>query len=70
LNLHGIKAEAVVRPEGPKSTARQLITIAQEVHAGLIVMGGYGHARLREWAFGGVTREMLRTSPVCLLMSH
>ena len=38
--------------------------------AGLIVAGGYGHSRLREAVFGGVTRELLRHSPCPLLLSH
>src|SRR5215472_13328281 len=32
--------------------------------------GGYGHSRLGEWIFGGVTRELLAASPVCCLLSH
>lgn len=38
--------------------------------ADLIVMGGYGHSRLREWALGGETREMLESTAVPILMSH
>ena len=38
--------------------------------ADLVVAGGYGHARLREWAFGGVTRDLLSRCPVCCLLSH
>jgi nucleotide-binding universal stress UspA family protein len=36
----------------------------------LIVAGGYGHSRLGEWIFGGVTHELLACSPVCCLLSH
>src|SRR5262249_56606429 len=36
----------------------------------LIVAGGYGHSRLGEWIFGGVTHELLASSPVCCLLSH
>ena len=32
--------------------------------------GGYGHARMREWVFGGVTHGLLAAAPVCLLLSH
>jgi len=32
--------------------------------------GGYGHSRLGEWIFGGVTRELLTASPVCCVLSH
>ncbi|CAA2159913.1 hypothetical protein MBRA_05092 [Methylobacterium brachiatum] len=47
-----------------------ILRFAQEHDADLMVMGAYGHSRLREWAFGGVTREVLQTTPVCCLMSH
>ena len=30
----------------------------------------YGHSRLGEWVFGGMTRELLSSSPICCLMSH
>lgn len=36
----------------------------------LIVAGAYGHRRLTEWAFGGVTRDILLTSEFCVLISH
>ena len=47
--------------------------IADEAHrvsADLIVMGGYGHARLRERVFGGATLEMLTNSEYPMLMAH
>ncbi len=51
-------------------TAAELIRVAQDEGAGLIVAGAYGHTRLGEWAFGGVTRELLSNSPLCCLLSH
>ena len=36
----------------------------------LLVMGAYGHSRLREWIFGGATRDILQATHVCCLMSH
>jgi nucleotide-binding universal stress UspA family protein len=36
----------------------------------LIVAGGYGHSRVREWIFGGVTRELLAHTPVCCFLTH
>jgi nucleotide-binding universal stress UspA family protein len=36
----------------------------------MIVMGGYGHSRLREFILGGVTREMLKSMTVPCFMSH
>jgi nucleotide-binding universal stress UspA family protein len=47
-----------------------LIQLAQDEHADLLVTGAYGHSRLGEWIFGGVTRDLLATSPICCLMSH
>jgi len=38
--------------------------------ADFIVAGAYGHARLREWAFGGFTHDLLRRSPLCSLLAH
>jgi nucleotide-binding universal stress UspA family protein len=52
------------------SGAEQLIAAAREERADLLVTGCYGHSRLGEWMFGGMTRELLATSPVCCLMSH
>lgn len=43
---------------------------AEAVGADLIVMGGYGHARFQEMLFGGVTRSLVRTSPVPLFLSR
>ncbi|HET6377480.1 MAG TPA: universal stress protein [Methylocella sp.] len=41
-------------------TAAQLSSLASEEGANLIVAGAYGRKKLREWVFGGVTRELLR----------
>jgi nucleotide-binding universal stress UspA family protein len=40
------------------------------VEADLIVAGGYGHSRVREVLLGGVTRTLMRSSPIPVLMSH
>ncbi len=34
------------------------------------IAGAYGHSRLGEWVFGGITRELLAKSPICCLLSH
>ena len=47
-----------------------LLACAGEYQAGLIVTGGYGRTRLSEWIFGGVTRHLLRHSPVPCLFSN
>jgi nucleotide-binding universal stress UspA family protein len=70
IRLHGANAASLLLAEGDQSPAHQLLECAQTKGAGLIVLGGYGHARVREWVFGGVTRSMLKTSPICCLFSH
>ena len=50
--------------------ADALLSHATDSGTDLIVMGGYGHSRLREFILGGVTRSMLRSMTVPVLMSH
>jgi nucleotide-binding universal stress UspA family protein len=69
LGHHGVTAQAVVSP-AKGDDAGELKAIAREQGADLIVAGAYGHSRLREWAFGGVTRALLRNPPACLLLAH
>ncbi len=47
-----------------------LIEEARALEADLLVVGGYGHGRLTEFVFGGVTRALSRTSPIPVLVSH
>ena len=70
LARHRIKGgpRVILHREG--SGAAQLIKLAQEDGADLLVTGAYGHSRLGEWIFGGVTRDLLASSPICCLMSH
>jgi nucleotide-binding universal stress UspA family protein len=51
------------------SVGEALGAIAGEKGADLIVAGGYGHSRLSEWVFGGVTRHLLWSCPLCCLLS-
>jgi nucleotide-binding universal stress UspA family protein len=52
-----------------QSAADTLLSAARD-HAGLLVMGGYGHSRLREWIFGSFTEHVLRGAEVPVLMAH
>lgn len=70
LGRHGLAAEAHVASPGKNEVARTILDFADSRGAGLIISGGYGHARLREWALGGVTRDLLALSPVSVLFSH
>ena len=47
-----------------------ILSHAADAGADLLIMGGYGHSRLREFILGGVTRGILRTMTVPVLMSH
>jgi nucleotide-binding universal stress UspA family protein len=70
LQSHGAKCETDVRVHMAESDAHQLVRVAKEGGADLIVAGAYGHSRLGEWVFGGMTRSLLDEAPVCLMMSH
>jgi nucleotide-binding universal stress UspA family protein len=50
--------------------AAELLRFAKDAKIDLLVAGAYGHSRLDEWVFGGVTRGLLRNSPICCLFSH
>jgi nucleotide-binding universal stress UspA family protein len=66
---HVSVAEEVWRQaRGPIAT--ELLHFASNEKADLIVAGGYGHSRLGEWIFGGVTHELLAASPMCCMLSH
>lgn len=68
LLTHGVKAIPSARPS-KGSVSDQLEAILAEHKADLVVAGAYGHSRLREWAFGGVTDYLLCGSQLAFL-SH
>ena len=70
LARHGIKceADAIDRPE--QSAGETLLARVRHTHADLLVMGCYGHSRLREFVLGGVTKRVLKEMNVPVLMSH
>lgn len=70
LQRHGVKSETDVRVHMAESDARHLIRVAKDRDADLIVTGAYGHSRLGEWVFGGMTRGLLDEAPFCVMMSH
>jgi len=70
LAWHGIKAEArLVRP-GTNAAPDALLAAARDAGADLVVMGAYGHSRVREMIFGGFTRQILRAADLPVLMFH
>lgn len=70
LARHGLNAELHNWPRDRRSTAEALQDAAAVLHARYLVMGAYGHSRLREAVLGGATRAMLRTSSVPLLLAR
>lgn len=70
LSRHGIHAEIAVQPRAEISVGKAILRHAEETGAGLLVMGGYGHSRFREYVLGGVTREILGDLPIPVLMAH
>jgi len=70
LARHGVSIGAAITRVGTAGVGAALATIASEKGADLIVAGGYGHSRVSEWIWGGVTRELLGSSPICCLLSH
>lgn len=55
---------------GGRPAETVILQEAGALGADLIVLGGYGHSRVREYIFGGVTRALSRTSTIPLLVSH
>lgn len=69
LSRHGIMPDLVQR-RSQSTVAACLRDHVQASNAGLLVMGAYGSLPLAQAVFGGVTRTMLATSPVPLLLAH
>jgi nucleotide-binding universal stress UspA family protein len=70
LARHGIKVESSYDISGELAVADILLSRASDLGSDLIVMGAYGHARVREIVMGGVTRSILQHMTVPILMSH
>lgn len=70
LVRHGIRTEVEATASGDLDAGTLLLNRAAELSADLLVIGGYGHSRLREWVLGGVTRSILHEMTLPVLMSH
>ena len=70
LTRHGISAKTARTALASISASDALLSYAADVSADLLVVGGYGHSRLRERILGGVTRELLQHMTLPVLMSH
>jgi nucleotide-binding universal stress UspA family protein len=70
LARHDVKVEIETVPAADIDVASVILSYVADNSAKLIVMGGYGHAKLREVILGGVTRDMLKSMTVPVFMSH
>ena len=70
LARHELKVELRRIPVGQIDVADTLLSLAADTSADFIVMGGYGHSRLREFVLGGATRGILASMTVPTLLSH
>jgi len=70
LARHGLKVAVERIPGGDIDVGEALLSRAADFDADFMVMGGYGHSRLREFVLGGATRSILRSMTVPVLMSH
>lgn len=68
LAMSGLPVELETAPLGTREVGDALLTAAGS--GVLLVMGGYGHWRWREWVFGGATLYVLRNTDVAVLISH
>ncbi len=70
LARHGVKVQAQRIETKDVTAANMLLSRMADESIDLLVMGAYGHARLRELVLGGVTRDVMRQMTVPVLMSH
>lgn len=70
LSRHGIHAELESFEEPHEMVAPLLMEAAGKAGARTVVMGGYGHSRIGQYWFGGVTRDLLESCPVALIVAH
>jgi nucleotide-binding universal stress UspA family protein len=70
LARHGAKVAVKSIVTSETDVANTILSHAADSSADFLVMGGYGHSRLREFILGGVTREILSSMTVPTLMSH
>jgi nucleotide-binding universal stress UspA family protein len=70
LGWHGIRPEVRQVRRKTGSTAELLAKVAQESKVDLLVMGAYGHSRMREIMFGGCTQAFIRNAEAAVLFAH
>ncbi len=70
LARHGVECEATQNIRPTANVGEALLSTVKNNAADMLVMGCYGHSRMREFVFGGATRHILHHAPVPVLMAH
>jgi nucleotide-binding universal stress UspA family protein len=70
LRQHGVQAGFKREVASENSIGDQLLSLASDEQAELLVMGCYGHGRAREWVLGGASRTVITSMTIPILMSH
>lgn len=70
LAAHGVRSETLFEMADGRIVGSVVLDVIQRLNCDLLVMGGYGHSRLRELLLGGVTRHVLRHLSIPVFMSH
>ncbi|WP_256731447.1 universal stress protein [Sphingomonas sp. dw_22] len=70
LSRHGIEPEIRERSALTELASTVVLDTVKAIDAAYVVMGGFGHSRFIEAAFGGVTKRMLKESPVPIFLAH
>jgi nucleotide-binding universal stress UspA family protein len=70
LTRHGVKVNVRQQKSAEVDVGNQILSLAADLGANMIVMGAYGHSRTFQFVLGGVTRTLLDTMTVPVLMSH
>jgi nucleotide-binding universal stress UspA family protein len=70
LARHAVKCKAAQQLQPSVNVGETLLACAEAIGADVLVMGCYGHARLREIVFGGASQHVLAKMSIPVLMSH
>jgi nucleotide-binding universal stress UspA family protein len=70
ISRYGAPVEVSIEQSRGRDISEVILDQARKISADLIVMGGYGHSRARQWIIGGATRNTLTTSEFPILMAH
>ena len=70
LSRHGVRLEVQQSDAKSGEIAKELLRYARDMDADMLVMGCYGHSRLREFLLGGTTRRVFADASIPVLMSH